>query len=200
MGREVTVVEPEREPDGFFPKGPASVCLEGPPQRQCYSAPQEFGNNPAIVLVELKKDMPALLFSAASAGVSGWGIHFALLRPGTGKDLRDLFPSGILVSNQSESAFWNEPALFDSQIFVTADYFWGPNEGHLGEHRYIISAYVLKPSSIVGDLCYNLAVRFTTNRAYDLESERVLASEKKEILTRLTLLKAEAGPRRPTPH
>ncbi len=25
---------------------------------------------------------------------------------------------------------------------MTADYVFGPNEGHYGEHRYIISAYV----------------------------------------------------------
>jgi hypothetical protein len=53
MGREVTITEPERDPDGFFPKGPASVCLEGPPQRQCYTAPKAFGNSPAVTSVQL---------------------------------------------------------------------------------------------------------------------------------------------------
>src|SRR4051812_48505922 len=37
MGRKVIITEPEIE-DGMFPKGPATVCLEGPPQRQCFSA------------------------------------------------------------------------------------------------------------------------------------------------------------------
>jgi hypothetical protein len=62
MGREVTIIDPGRDPDGFFPKGPASVCVEGPPQRQCYTAPQEFGNNPTIDVVQLEKDLSALLF------------------------------------------------------------------------------------------------------------------------------------------
>jgi len=37
-GREVTITAPQHDPDdpdGFFPLAPASVCIEGPPQRQC---------------------------------------------------------------------------------------------------------------------------------------------------------------------
>ncbi len=90
MGREVTMTVPEQDADGFFPKGPASVCIEGPPQRQCYTAPQTFGNNPTVAVVQLERGIPALLFSAESGGVSGWQIHFALLRPGTGKNIEDL--------------------------------------------------------------------------------------------------------------
>jgi hypothetical protein len=62
MCREVTIIEPEHDADdtdGFFPKGPASVCVEGPPQRQCYTAPKEFGNSPTVAVVQLKRDMPA---------------------------------------------------------------------------------------------------------------------------------------------
>jgi hypothetical protein len=97
MGREVTVVVPETDPDGFFPKGPSSVCVEGPPQRQCYTAPEDFGRDPTAEVVQLEKNIPALLFSAASGGVSGVTIHFALLRLGTGKDLEDLFPSDMSI-------------------------------------------------------------------------------------------------------
>ena len=84
LGREVTITEPELDADGFFPKGPASICIEGPPQRLCYTAPQDFGRDPDVTLVQIEKTMPALLFSAASGGVSGFGVHFALLRPGAG--------------------------------------------------------------------------------------------------------------------
>jgi hypothetical protein len=80
MGRDVTVTGSERDPGGF-PKGPASVCLDGPPQRQCYTAPQKSGNDPKVTVVQLKNDLAALLFSAESGGTSGWSIHFALLRP-----------------------------------------------------------------------------------------------------------------------
>jgi hypothetical protein len=200
MGREVTITEPERDPDGYFPKGPASMCLEGLPQRQCYTAPEAFGNSPTVAVVQLEKDMPALLFSADSGGVSGWTIHFALLRPGTGKDLQDLFMSGISVSNQSQHAFWSDPAISDAQFFVTADYVWGPDESHYSEHRYIISAYVRKPSSLLDDLYYYLEDRYMTARKYDLEGDAdVLASERQEILARLRRLKVDAGPEHSPP-
>src|SRR5262245_47886407 len=70
MGRDVTIIEPERE-DEFFPKGPATVCLEGPPERQCYTPSKEYGNSPEVKVVQVKKGMPALLFKVESGGVSG---------------------------------------------------------------------------------------------------------------------------------
>jgi hypothetical protein len=192
MGREVTITEAEVE-DDFFPKGPASVCLEGPPQRQCYTAPQEFGRFPTAAVVQLDKDTPALLFSAASGGVSGWSIHFALLRPGTGKSLEDLFGLGeISLSNQSQHTFWNDPAISDAQIFATAMYAFGPDEGHYGEHRYIISAYVRRHSSLLDGVYYYLEDQYMTAKKYDLEAEAdILTSEKQEILARLRRVKAE---------
>ncbi|HLX42985.1 MAG TPA: hypothetical protein VKR43_06100 [Bryobacteraceae bacterium] len=192
MGREVTIIAPGRDADDVSsPRGPVSICLEGPPQRQCYTAPQEFGNSPEVTVVQPKKDLPALLFSAASGGVTGWGIHFALLRPGTGKDLQDFFGSDMTVSDQSQHAFWRDLLISDAQIFVTADYVWGPDEAHSGEHRYIISAYVNvhRPPSLVDDLYYYLEDRYMTARKYDLDAKAdVLASEKSEILARLRRL------------
>ncbi len=105
MGRTITVIHPQREDgDGgiFFPKGPAMVCLEAPPRRQCYTPPKEFGNDPQVKVVQLKKDVPAILFSAASGGVSGWEIHFALLRAGTQRDLESSFMQDVRLSNQSQ--------------------------------------------------------------------------------------------------
>ena len=194
MGREVTIIEPEHDADdtdGFFPKGPASVCVEGPPQRECYTAPKEFGNSPTVAIVQLRKDMPAILFSAASGGVSGFQIHLALLRPRAGKDLEDFLGPGISVSNQGQYAFWNESAVSDAQIFVTAEYVWGPNESHYGEHRYMISAYISRRVGIDGDLYY-LEDRYMTAHKYDLDANAdVLVSEKQEILSRLRRLQQE---------
>lgn len=190
MGREVTILEPEH--DDFFPKGPASVCIEGPPQRQCYTAPQASGNRPTATVIQLEKDVPALLFSAASGGVSGWEIHFALLRPGTGKNLLDLFPSTMSISNQSQHAFWNDSGISDAPIFVTADYVWGRDESHYEPHRYIISAYVRRPSSMIDGLYYYLEDRYMTVHSYDLDANAdILASEKPDILARLRRVKAE---------
>lgn len=188
-GRKVTVIQPETDPDGFFPKGPASVCIEAPPQRQCYTAPQGFGIDPVARVVQVTKDMSALFFSVASGGVSGRQIQFALLQPGKGKDLGDLFASDVSVSNQNQHVFWNAPAISDAQIFVTAEYVWGPDEAHYDAHRFIISAYVLKNSSMLGDTRYFLEDRFMTARKYDQENDDILAAEKTEILTRLGRLR-----------
>ncbi len=196
MGRQVIIVKPERI-DEFFPKGPASVCLEGPPPQQCYTAPKDFGNNPTVSVVQLQEDMPALFFSAASGGVSGWQVHFALLRPGPGNDLEDLFPGDeMTVSNQSQHAFWNDPAISKALIFLTADFVWGagPNESqyepHYDGHRYMISAYVLRRSTMIEALQYYLDDRYMTVRKYDYNKADILASEKPEILARLRRLKS----------
>jgi hypothetical protein len=194
MGRDVTIVKPELTADGF-PKGPASVCLEAPPQRQCYTAPRDFrgnpvfviGKNPTVEVVRLDKGTPALFFSAESGGVSGWAIHFALLRPGQGKELENLLEYGLSVSNQNQHAFWNETTISNSPIFITAEDVWGPGESHYEVHRYVISAYSLDPEG--GR--YWLADRYMTVRRYDLENADILASEKQEILARLRRVKAE---------
>lgn len=193
MGRQVTVTDPGTDADGFFPKGPASICIEGPPQRQCYTMPNNFGRFPSAEPIQVRKDMPALFFSAASGGVSGFEIHFALLQPGPGKNLEDLFFPGISVSNQSQAEFWDDPTISDAKIFVTAEYVWGPEESHYSDHRYIVSAYVLKYSSLTEDRAYYLEDRYMTAHKYDRDgkADDVLASEKPEIINRLRRLTAE---------
>ena len=53
VGREVTVKEAELNPNGFYPKGPATICVEGPPRRQCYTAPKDFGRGTMVTQVPL---------------------------------------------------------------------------------------------------------------------------------------------------
>ena len=195
MGRKVTITTPGTDPDGFFPKGPASVCIEGAP-RQCYTMPEDFGRNTSATVVNLAKDDPALLFSADGGGVSGWQTHFALLRPNPGDVLEDLFLPVISISNQNQYAFWADPAISDARIFVTAEDVWGPDEPHYGEHRFIISVCVrtTPPSSLEG--FYHLEDRYMTVRKYNLDpdvKDDILASEKPEILARLLRVK-QANP------
>ncbi|MBV8553517.1 MAG: hypothetical protein JOY54_19640 [Acidobacteriaceae bacterium] len=187
MGRRVEIAKPQLDDDGFSSKGPASVCLDPPPDRQCYIAPKDFGRDPSLAVVELDKDTSALLFSAAGGGVSGWEIHLALLRPGTGTELDDLFASSnMTVSNQSQYTFWTEPSLSHWPIFVTADYIWGPGESHYSEHRYIVSAYIREFNSLANDLDYYLEDQYMTIRKYDLDGKsNVLDLEKQEVLARL---------------
>jgi len=196
MGRDVTITEPELE-DGFFPKAPATVCIEGPTQRQCYAAPERYGRHATVAIVDLEKGMPAIFFSVESGGVSGWSVHFALLRPGTGKDLENLFPIETSISNQGQHAFWNDPSLSEAPIFVTATYQYGPGETHYSPHRYTISTWFLETE----ERYYFLADRYLTVRKYDVDAaEDILAGEKQEILARLRRVKGEAerspqGPR-----
>jgi hypothetical protein len=193
MGRKVTLVDAGyKDEPGLFPKGPASVCVEGPPQRQCYTAKEDFGGEPTVSLVQVEKDMLALLFSAASGGVSGWAVHFALLRPGTGNNLEDLLVGDVTVSNQNQHAFVNDTSISPSPIFLIADAVWGPNEGHYGPHRFMVSAYARGISSDPDSDAYYLADQFMTVRRYDLQEHAdIITSEKQEIVARLRRVKVE---------
>ena len=196
QGRQVTVIDPGTDPDGFSPKGEAKVCVQGQQEKDCYSAPQGFGRTPSLSVVELRKGEPVLFFEAASGGVSGWRLHFALLKfcdrdeyPGCKVDeLQDLFQ--LEVSNQSQHTFWEVPEISDSRIFLTADYVWGPREAHYSDHRYIVSVYARRTDDFDG-LRYYLVDQFMTVHYYRSESKvDVLGAEKQEILARLQRVKA----------
>ena len=183
MGRQVAIISPGHTADGF-PTGPASVCLDGPPKRLCYTAPKGFGNNAKVELVRLGKDMPALLFTAETGVVDGWSIHIALL--GERLDPVLLFDH---VDNQSQHAFWREATISSQTMFLLAEYAQDSDEFHYGRHRYIISAYF--PNRANGGGIYLLEDRYMTARAYDLGAGAdVLGSEKPEILARLRRVKA----------
>ncbi|MEP7352080.1 MAG: hypothetical protein ABI824_02500 [Acidobacteriota bacterium] len=202
LGREVTILDPGMG-DEAQPKGPATVCIEGPPVRQCYTAPETFENNPDISLVLFPNEPPALFFSVANMGGSGYSIHFALLRPGKGQVLQNLLPGEMSISNQSEHALWSDASISDSPIFLTADFEWGPGEAHYGDHRYMISAYVRKPNDVLLEdpKYYYLEDRYLTLRAYPFweKNRAILASEKPEILARLRRIRAEEQRRAKVP-
>lgn len=201
MGANVTVTEPDTDADGFFPKGPATVCVELKPQRQCYTAPKDFGLRPRISVIEVDKNTPALFFAVTSGGVSGFTYHFALLRPGNGKALEDLFATNTSISNQSEHEFRSERSISGAPIFLTADYTVGPDEYHFGLHRYMVSTYIRQPSTMVDNDLYYLHDRYLTIRKYDQDvKSEILATEWPEILARLRRIKAAPPPpANPTP-
>ncbi len=196
-GRAVTVTAAETDANGFYPKGPASICVEAPPERQCYTAPKDFGRNPRVAVLELKKGELALFFSAASGGVSGYTIHFAVLRP-EGKQLENLLMTDASVSAQSQNAFWTDASISDAPFLVTADYVWGPDESHFSPHRFIISSYVRRHSfDLEGDY-YFLQDRYMTVRSYDLDAGAdILGSEKPDIVARLQRIKSVQSQRHP---
>ena len=199
MGREVIITEPETDADGYFAKGSASICIEAPPERQCYTAPDRYGHGQSELIFS-EGNTPALLFQAESVGTSGSSLHFALLRPGNGKDLDDLFFSDMTLSNQSEHAFWSDPIISPAKIFVTADFVWGPDESHYSNHRYIISAYILRHTALLDDPYYYLQDQYMTARSYDLEKAHILSSEKPEIVARLRRLKSASRTVQTVPH
>ena len=135
----------------------------------------------------LKHDVPA------SAAAYEWYLRANPLS----QDIPDDYLRSSPTPNQSQRAFWNEPSISDSQIFVTASDVWGPDEGHYGEHRYIVSTYLRQPVTDYdsGDF-YWLVDRYMTTSFYDLESADVLKSEKPEILARVRGAKAEMLRRR----
>ncbi|MBS1872176.1 MAG: hypothetical protein JSU00_03110 [Acidobacteria bacterium] len=201
MGREVRVVDPGTGGTvGSYPNGEARVCVKGQPDNYCYTAPKGFGGSPNLSVIELRKGESALFFETASGGVSGFSLHFALLEfcdpqsPGCGRDRFDnLLPYELRVSNLSQHAWWNLPAISDSKVFLTADYVWGPREAHYSDHRFIVSVYVRRPND-TGQFDYWLVDRFMTVRYYrygnDGELDDVLGAEKPEVLARLRRVKA----------
>jgi hypothetical protein len=188
QGRDVILIDPGMK-DGFEPNGPASVCIEGPPLRQCFTMPEGYGRAPAVKLVEMRKDDPLLVFSAETDGVSGFGVQFAFLRSSEGKELDNVLPGGARISDQSRSDFLREPAISDHLIFVTAQYKWGPSEAHLDSHRFIITAYVWIYSSLTDSWGYYADDEYLTVSKYDSESDDILARERPEIVRRLTIAK-----------
>ncbi|HEX3877599.1 MAG TPA: hypothetical protein VHW24_11475 [Bryobacteraceae bacterium] len=100
--------------------------------------------------------------------------------------MTDLFSEPIELSNQSQHAFWKDPAVSPHPIFVTADFVWGPNEAHYSPHRYTISAYTLQDSDSLDTDEYFLDDRYMTVREYDsIETPDLLVFERQEILGRL---------------
>src|SRR5579871_1171616 len=190
-GREITLIPAEVDENGFA-KGPASVCLEAPPRRQCYRAPEDYGVDLEVSVIQITKGKPAVFFSANARGLGGFSTHFALLRPGFGNELSDLLGADTSVSDQSWYTWWNMSAISDAPIFVTADFIWGPSDGRFTDHRYTISAYVWVYSSITRFWEYHLMDRYMTADAYSLSGD-ILATERLEILARLARIKAANG-------
>ncbi len=96
-----------------------------------------------------------------------------------------MFFPDMSFANQSQHAFWKEPSISRTPIFLVADYIWGPGEGHYGDHRFMISAYFPADWYPDGGLTYYLADRYMTTRSYDLDKSDILTTERPEILARL---------------
>jgi hypothetical protein len=192
-GRPIVVSTPASDNMGFHPLGRTTLCVEGPPRRQCYQSPEGYGFQPQVKLIVLGKGQPAIFFTVVSGGVSQSEVHLALLRPGRDADLANWFFSDPSVTNFGQYEFWTLPALSAAPILLTAEYELGPSQSSLSPHRYIISACVLRGSDTFPQGRYHLEDRFMTRRLYDRlgGNQDILAAEKAEILARLKKVAAE---------
>lgn len=200
-GRSVEVVDPGTYPGGLFPKAEAKVCVTGQQAKNCYTAPKGFGRVPKLSLIDLSKGEQAMFLEVESGGVSGWSLHFAVLKfcdqkqvPGCPfNKLWNYLPDGVSVSNQSRHAWWEVSEFSDAKIFLTAESVWGPGETKNSAHRCNVSIYALR-SIEENESRYYLVDRFMTARSYLLnhrgEPADVLGEEKQEIVSRLKRVKA----------
>jgi len=117
--------------------------------------------------------------------MSGWEVYYALLVPGEGSKLKNLL-SEIKVANVSQYAFWTEPEIASSPIFVTASFVWEGSEAHYDYHLYKITSYLREPTQLADGVEYSSQDSYTTTKKYFIEKgENALISEQKEILSRL---------------
>lgn len=109
----VRINHPETD-DGGLPLGPATVCLMSPERKRCYEPPKldpPFGRDPQTQTIRLAAGYEALLFTVISTGGgSGYRQLLALVRPGLGT-LESLLNPEVVVSEQSEYGFWDEPSI-----------------------------------------------------------------------------------------
>jgi hypothetical protein len=205
MGHKVILVEPKRDANGF-PEESYRVCFDATtPRRRCYEPPTEFapfGLSPELKVIDLGRGRTALFFAvSANFGGPGTIVSLALLHPGQRDEIDNRLVLEGHLSEISTHLFWNESSVSDAPILVTANYVWGDSEARFDDHRFIVSAYVLKTSLMAPeDFSYRLEDRYMTIRKYASDDRTgVLAAEKPEILARLKRVKAEEERRKKTP-
>lgn len=186
--RPVVIYHP-KQLDEFSSEGPAKVCLQEEPRPKCYTAPEGFGRFAKLDRVDLDGHSEALLFSAASGGVTGYAIHLALLQPDETERLKNLLRSTDDISAQSQFRFLSEPELSTAKILVTATFEWGLNDAHHGEHRYHVSTYVRQFHYDEQEFVYALADRYLTVKSYERVSDQnIISSELNAIRKRMLLI------------
>jgi hypothetical protein len=154
--------------------------------------PDDFGTAPEAKAISLGTGAKAISFAATSVGVSGSATRLAVLSPGTNEQLDNLLFQDIVISNQGQYTWWTVPSFSQSQVLVTANFVWGPGEGHYDSHRFVISVYTLRSSSLIDASLFYLTDQYMTARRYDTEVDPdILAVEKAEILARLRRVKTQ---------
>ncbi|OYW13116.1 MAG: hypothetical protein B7X34_00855, partial [Acidobacteriia bacterium 12-62-4] len=197
-GRPIVVTAPSASPTGDAVYADTTLCLEGPPRRQCFSQQYVTGFRTQIQVVELGKGQRAILFAVSEAAMTQSIDHLAILRPDAGAQLKNLLDADVSVTMFGQYELWSEPRLSPAPILVTADYIWRSGEERGSAHRFLISVYTLRDGDPI-DGHYELEDRYMTARHYN-RSDRtfnLLAAEKTEILARLKNVAALPPPSPP---
>ncbi len=185
-GRELRVETPPQDPDGFDVHGKAILCLGDSSARQCHESPKDYGRYVEVGIRPLGSAGRAILFTAASGGVSGYSIYLSLLRLDSAGKLENVLPENVVITIQGKYALLNVSRVSPVPLFVTADYVWGRDESHFSPHRFLISTYVWRYSHDALRHAFFLEDRYLTANYYDFEkSPDIIAAERKELLRRL---------------
>jgi hypothetical protein len=162
---------------------PATVCITSQGARKCYTPPANdppFNLDPKATIVTIAPGRQLVLFSAiASAGGSGSQMALALLENANG-NLADRLPFQLSLKEDGAFNFWQDAAVPNALIFVTAEFIWGSDECHFCAHKFTVNTYTY--DSQVGR--YSLRDKYTTANKYTSPAS-VLSAEKQRIHLRL---------------
>ena len=194
-----TQTEGRLDADGF-PLSGAKLCLlehrdtcfQMPPHTTTTDVAKvtyQFGLDPRSERLPLASGGSWVFFSAMfSAGGSGSLERIAVLRyePGRSSEkIVNLMPY-VSATNVSERAMWTISSASAYPILVHADFIWSAGEPHFGAHFYTVEAWRFDPKQ---DL-YVKTFSYRTSKRYgdedDSKPAHVLASERAEILRRLS--------------
>ncbi|MEF9440000.1 hypothetical protein OWS73_09585 [Burkholderia sp. 1B3(2022)] len=160
-------------------------CFEMPPAPLPHSSKElyQFGLNPRSERLPIASGGSWVFFSGMfSGGGSGMLERVAVLRVGATGKIENLMPI-VTETEMADRAMWNLPEVSPYPLFVRADYVWGKDEDHFGQHFFDVDAWMFDPAANQ----YAKRFSYRTSKRYDRGegADHVLSAERPEILRRL---------------
>ncbi|KVE05816.1 hypothetical protein [Burkholderia anthina] len=160
-------------------------CFEMPPAPLPHSSKElyQFGLNPRSERLPIASGGSWVFFSGMfSGGGSGMLERVAVLRVGANGKIENLMPT-VTQTETADRAMWSLPQVSPYPLFVRADYVWGKDENHFGQHFFEVDAWMFDPAANQ----YVKRFSYRTSKRYDRGegADHVLTAERPEILRRL---------------
>ncbi|KWZ31438.1 hypothetical protein [Burkholderia anthina] len=160
-------------------------CFEMPPAPLPHSSKEwyQFGLNPRSERLPIASGGSWVFFSGMfSGGGSGMLERVAVLRVGANGKIENLMPT-VTQTEMADRAMWSLPQVSPYPLFVRADYVWGKDENHFGQHFFEVDAWMFDPAANQ----YVKRFSYRTSKRYDRGegADHVLTAERPEILRRL---------------